>query len=155
MTQLKEILKPGDLIAYKPKGFFGWIISVKTWHRVSHVEVYVGNDYSVASRDGIGVGYYRLRTNGVYGVYRPNIPFNLEAAMDWFWKEANGQKYDWKGILGFSTIVKQGDARKQFCSEMATRFYRRGGLEPFSKDEDADKIAPFQMTITPVFDKVK
>lgn len=138
---------PGDLLAYKPIGPFGLLIRVKTWHSIAHVETYIGNGSSVASRDGVGVALYPLRLKQLAGIYRPVGPFDIEKAMNWFYRKANGQAYDWKGIIGFSTLVKGGDSNKMFCSEFSTRFYRQGGFEPFVAEEDADKIAPFQLTI--------
>ena len=149
-TELQKILKAGDVLAYYSKSFFGLLISVKTWHKISHTEVYIGDGKTVTSTVNGGVGIYDLDMNGLVGVYRPKTPFNLKKAMDWYYKEAVGQKYDWKGILGFTTIVKGGDRTKQFCSELCTRFLRKGGVEPFAPREDADKVAPFQLTISPV-----
>src|SRR5712691_10513799 len=136
-------LQPGDLMAYKPSGFFGWLIRIKTWHSVSHVETYVGNEWSIASRDGKGVDKYPVRMEGLYGIYRPIAMLDLSKGLEWFERRARGQCYDWKGILGFTTIVPGGDRTKMFCSEFCTRLYRAMGVEPFQKGEDADKIAPF------------
>jgi hypothetical protein len=52
-----------------------------------------------------------------------------------------GQRYDWLGLLRFFTLGQQS-TDKQFCSEHATRFYRAGGFEPFSKHYDADLVSP-------------
>jgi hypothetical protein len=68
---LLRTLKPGDVLLYKPKGLFGWLIRVKTWHKIAHVECYVGDGLSVASRDGKGVGKYPLRSSELAVVCRP------------------------------------------------------------------------------------
>jgi hypothetical protein len=149
------ILKPGDCLLYAPKGFFGWVISIKTWNQVAHCEVYIGNGKSVASRDGIGVGEYDLRTSELKHVMRPNQPFELRLAYDWFARKARGQGYDWLGLLRFawrSRVVPERFDNKQFCSEFAARFYRAGGLDPFN-GADADAIAPFQFAVSPYLDK--
>lgn len=142
-------LKPGDLLLYGASGWVGWVIAVKTWHKVSHCEVYVGNGQSVASRDGIGVGRYPLRTEGLLYVLRPTQPLDQASALAWF-QTVDGQRYDWLGLFRFFTLGKQS-TDKQFCSEFATRFYRHGGLEPFTPLEDADLIAPATFLLSPAF----
>ena len=145
-------LKPGDCLLYKASGLFGRIIALKTWHSISHVEVYGEVGFSFASRDGKGVARYPFRSNGLVVVLRPNSFYCHEAAARWF-KTVDGQKYDWWGLLRFFTI---GDGKhdRMFCSEFATRLYRSGGLEPFHKNEDADLIAPFQFMTSAKFDRV-
>lgn len=147
-------LKPGDCLLYAPCGFFGWLIALKTWNKVSHVEVYVGNGKSVASRDGQGVGFYELRTKGLVRVLRPRGEFNISSALLWFFNFANGQKYDWKGILVFALAVSEGSRDRMFCSEFATRFYRAGGFHPFAENYDADHIAPAQFLQSPCFEEI-
>jgi hypothetical protein len=142
-------LEPGDCLLYAPKGVYGKLIAFKTWHGVAHCECYMGNGYSVASRDGKGVGTYPVRLTELIYVLRPNEPFDRMKAYDWFIDHANGQKYDWWGLLRFvwtKKVSKAGDD-KMFCSEFLTRFYRQGGLQVFN-NEDADAIAPFQFLLT-------
>ncbi len=142
-------VRPGDCLLYGPRGLAGWIIAIKTWHRIAHVEIYVGDGRSVASRDGIGVDLYPLREDFTQ-VRRPTQPFDIVAALLWF-QTVRGQAYDWWGLVRFVTwgrVSTQEEApRAQFCSELATRFYARGGFQPFG-DEDADAIAPAQFATT-------
>lgn len=150
--------QPGDCLLYRGTGFYSWLIAIKTWHDVSHVEVFVGRDKtgalsSVASRNGIGVGQYPLRLDGLIAVLRPTAPFNLADAMKAFHAKYEGQKYDWLGLLRFawrSKVVPDCDDNRQFCSEFATRFYRAGGLDPFN-NEDADAIAPATFLLSDKF----
>ena len=152
MTDLPQ-LRPGDCLLYKPSGFFGWLIALKTWNRISHVEIYQGNDKSVASRAGVGVGMYRTRYAGLARVLRPyREPLNLTAATHFF-AQVNGQKYDWKGILCFTLAVAQGAKDKMFCSEFATRWYRRAGI-PLFGNYDADHIAPAQFLMTDLLQEI-
>jgi len=148
-------LKEGDCLLYSPKGFFGWVISLKTWHEVAHCEAYVGGPgLSVASRDGVGVGQYDWRRSELKYVLRPNQPFNLAAALERFNSEWRGQGYDWLGLLRFGWRAPVSAFRfqnKQFCSEFLTRFYRAGGMDPFN-GEDADAIAPFMFLLSSCFD---
>lgn len=149
-------MKPGDCLLYTPTGVFGIAIAIKTWHSISHCECYVGQGQSVASRDGIGINQYPWRNTQLGYILRPNRPFNLGAAMDWF-QGVRGEKYDWMGLLRFGWRAKYVPHcltdNKMFCSEFLTRFYRAGGMDPFPR-EDADAIAPFQFESNPLFDLV-
>lgn len=149
----EDELKPGDVLAYYSKTPIGLIIRVKTWHKITHVETYIGDGKTIAARIRGGVDIYPLDLEGVVGVYRPIPPFDLRAAMDWFNAKAKGQSYDWLGIFGF-VFQNAGALTKQFCSELCTRFSRAGGVEPFQPKEDADKVAPFQFSTTPVFREI-
>ena len=151
MTDIPQ-LQPGDCLLYKPSGLFGWLIALKTWNRMSHVEIYAGNGNSVASRDGVGVGMYPTRYYHLAKVLRPVQPLQLDAAHVFFAK-SDGQKYDWKGILCFTLAVAQGAKDRMFCSEFATRWYRAAGL-PLFGNYDADHIAPAQFLMTDDFDEV-
>lgn len=148
-----NLVLPGDVLLYKGDGFFSNLIFLKTWHEISHCECYVGGGKSAASRDGIGVGLYPLRSKGLVGIYRPK-DFDLESAMAWF-QTVDGQKYDWVGLLRFAWFksVPSGNNGKMFCSEFLTRFLRAGGCDPFPR-EDADAVAPYQFSITPALEWV-
>lgn len=152
-----SLLKAGDVILYRPtKGsIFGWIISIKSWHKISHCECYIGDSFSVASRDGIGVNNYPVRDTEAAVVLRikPEYKFSLPAALKWF-LTVRGQKYDWLGLLVFTLAVHQGSKDRMFCSEFVTNFLRAGGVEPFSPETSADSVAPFQFETSPIFDLV-
>lgn len=141
MIKLENILKPGDALLYAPSSIFGWVIAVKTGSKRSHMEIYAGNGMSVASRDGIGVGKFPLRTANLAAIFRPPAQYNHRESMTWF-ETVNGQKYDWKGLLVTTLAVNQGSLDRMFCSEYATRHYRRGNVEPFQKEFDADRVVP-------------
>ena len=147
MIPMPELI-PGDCLLYRPSTFFGWVIAVKTWNSISHVEVFAGNNTSVASRDGKGVNLYTFRKDDLAAVLRPRGGFNFAQAMEWFEKTAKGQGYDWLGILCFSLAIKRGSPDKMFCSEFATNFYRAGGFEPFQSDYSADHVAPANFLIS-------
>lgn len=143
-----SLLQRGDCALYRPQDIFGAIIAVKTWTKVCHVEVFAGFGYSYASRNGIGVGTYPLRKDGVAAILRPTQPLNWQKAEDWFLSTAKGQKYDWKGLLCFALAVKQGSKNRMFCSEFSTRFYRKAGLPLFPLWWDADRTPPSLMLAT-------
>jgi hypothetical protein len=145
----KPELFPGDCLLYFSAGsFLDWVIAFKTWSKVSHCEVYRGEGTSVASRNGLGVNLYPVRWEGLAWVLRWDAncggTMDVPRAMRWFFKHAQGQRYDWLGLLVFYLAVKQGAPNKMFCSEFATRFYRAGGFKPFSEETDADRVAPAQ-----------
>jgi hypothetical protein len=79
---------------------------------------------------------------------------DLDAGKIWFFKEANGQKYDWLGLLCFTLAVKQGSPHKMFCSEFATRFDRACGFNAVHPEYDADLVAPGTFLALPDFDHV-
>jgi hypothetical protein len=135
-------LQVGDVLLYRGRGLYSWFIGLKTWHfNVSHVEVYVGDLQSAASRDGKGVGLYPVRLSDLAYVLRPAVPFQPRAAMWWFYKEANGLSYGWSDLLQFVGLNING--KGMVCSPFATEFLRAGAVPVFNK-EPALKIAPFQ-----------
>lgn len=159
-----SMLRPGDAILYRPSDLLGWIIAIKTWTRLSHVEIYCGEGKSLASRGNKtvncsgeevrGVSLYPLRLADLACVLRPNQPFVFEKGLNWFWSEADGQGYDVLGLLCFTLAVHQGAPDKMFCSEFATRFFRQCDFKVFSESEDADHISPAQFVQTPALDRI-
>lgn len=162
-----SILQPGDVLLYSGTGLVSRLIQLKTWSRYSHCEVYDRQRTSVASRDGIGVGRYLLRLEGLRVVLRPRVTslgmltidghtigLDMSTARAWF-DLVNGQKYDWVGLLGFLGTRFQGKSAddKMFCSEFATRFLRKAGFDPFN-GYDADGIAPSEFAKNSEFDVV-
>lgn len=138
------MLQSGDVLLYGPKGFFGKVIAFKTWHPIAHVEVYIGDDHAVASRDGQGVGLYVARTGDIKHVLRPNVPLDLVAALHWF-ETVKGQPYGWMDLLQFAGFGANG--KGMVCSPCATEFLRAGGVPVFG-NEPAIKIAPFQFLLS-------
>lgn len=134
------LLRPGDIMLYRPKGIFGQLIAVKTWHRISHVEIYNGGKQSVASRDGVGVGEYPVRLEELAYVLRPRLVLDLPAARKWF-ESVKGQPYGWLDLLDFVGLPANGPG--MVCSPFATDFLRHAGWPVFPTDP-VEKIAPFQ-----------
>ncbi len=145
-----SILQPGDNLIYRPSSLFGWIIGVKTWHlAASHCEMYAGNGKSFAARSS-GVDVFDFRESDLSYVLRPEPPFDFYKSENWFYKSSRGQRYDWTGVFGvFTTLIKHGSQKRQWCSELLTRLNRAGGLNPFSDLTDADTVAPFQLLTSP------
>jgi|GEM_PF-2353222 len=142
MTMLDESkLLPGDVILYRPSGFFGRVIAIKTWHGVAHCEGYVGSGWSVASREGKGADIYRLRNDAtVAHVLRPKVPCDVSSGIRWFTEHLQGEPYGWLDLLAFVGLGYDGPG--VICSVALSMFYRRGcGLPLFANEPDA-KIAP-------------
>ncbi len=149
--KLPELL-PGDHLVYNTQDFFGLVTRIKTWSYATHIEVYIGNGKSVASRNGIGVNVYPLRLTELAYVLRPNVAiFDIDRGMRWFEHHAKGQGYDWLGLLCFTLAVKQGAPHKMFCSEFARRFDRECQIASFNPNWDADKTAPGDFLKSPAF----
>lgn len=149
------ILKPGDSILYRPSSLIGVIIAIKTFSWTSHIEGYVGGGMAVGARQG-GVELWPLRNDKyVCGVLRPNVPFDLAAAMDWFNREAKGDKYWVSGLFGFYAPkdVKDQDEtmnyKAEFCSMLVDLWYQHGGAMMFAPGWPSTKIAPTQFWQTP------
>lgn len=146
---LHAFLRPGDVLLYRPKGIFGWIISRKTWRDVGHVEIFRGwSHYGpgldvVASRNGQGVNAYRFEPEGLCYVLRPRGDVDLASADQWF-ETVRGQKYDWLGLLRFAwnDDIGTGNNNRMFCSEFAHRWLRAARVFCFPDIIDADSVAP-------------
>lgn len=148
-----SILMPGDCIVDMPDWWnpIDDIISLKTWTKCCHTRVYVGGD-KVVQAILKGVNIYPFEVNGIGGVLEPTFPFDLPAALGWFYSRAQGQKYDvWSLFKFYSWGRSQSNPKAMICSEFATRFYRAGGGVPFNPDADADMISPAQFCQTSAF----
>jgi hypothetical protein len=137
-----SMLKPGDCLLYRPVDVFDWAVALKTWTRVSHVEVYIGDHKSVASRNGSGVGEYLVRLHDMAAVRRLGEGFNLEQALRWFDAVAEGQKYGWRTLLTFLLLNNSAIEGEMICSEFAAEFYNAGGLPLFAKDWPSYRTPP-------------
>ena len=145
-----SLLLPGDVILYRPSSIIGWIIAIKTWSFVSHVECYIGNNKSIGARPE-GVNIYPLRNDKyVSYILRPTEPFDIVKAMEWFNKEAKGDKYDIGGLFGFFlTHNTKLHFDKEFCSMLAAMWYDAGDCFLFNSTYPENKIAPAQFLQTP------
>jgi len=147
-------LKQGDCLLYFENSLVDWIIAVKTYTRIGHIEIYSGANLSVASRNGIGVNRYQLRLDGLMAVRRPKGMVDYQAAEKWFCDEARGQRYDFKGLLCFTLAVKKGSPHEMYCSEFALNWYRHAGFEPFNPQQNPDKTPPSLFWVSSEFDTV-
>lgn len=156
--QILALVRAGDQLLYRPQRFdlkhpgwiFGALIRFKTWHNVSHCELYIGKGKSAASRDGVGVGLYPLRTSELAYILRPTQSLDWAAFWKWFYT-VNGQAYDWVGLVRFAWFksIPTTHNDKMFCSEFLTRADRALGVNAFNPDEDADAVAPASFLLSP------
>lgn len=161
LNPIPDIL-PGDCILYFGDGLFDWVIALKTWNKISHVEVALAPGLSAASRNGLGVNIYVFRRSGLAMIRRPLKMPDIAAARKWLCQPYDpdtrtgilGQKYDWLGLLCFTMAVSQGSPDRMFCSEFATHFYRQLGIDAMASDYPADKVAPAQYEQSPAFTTV-
>lgn len=133
-------LAPGDIMLYRPNGIFGRIIQIKTWHNISHVEIYDGRQLSLASRDGKGVDRYPVRLSELAYVLRPTVPLDLVKGRAYF-DSMKGTPYGWVDLLDFAGF--NVDKKGIVCSPFATGFLRAAGWNVFPTDP-INKVSPFQ-----------
>jgi hypothetical protein len=145
-------LRPGDVLLYRGRGLFGFLIRLKTWSNVSHCEMYFGAGRSAASRDGLGVSTFPFRWTGLKYVLRPRHAVNMPAGRRWH-HGVSGQKYDWLGLFIFFLAAKQGHLDKMFCSEHTARLANAMGYKPFG-EMDCDRISPGMFLASPAYDIV-
>lgn len=155
---LLPILRPGDHLLYYTNCLADWIICVKTWSDVGHIEVFAGYGdsphypCSVAAR-AKGVDLFPFRSPGLRYVLRPKV-WNEAEAWKWFQGVAKGQKYDWLGLLCFSLAVKQGRPHHMFCSEFARNLDRAAGCPSFADDWPGDLTPPMLFKSSDAFTRI-
>jgi hypothetical protein len=135
-------LASGDVLLFRRRGPFNWLIEHATNSCVSHTEVVVGDDQTAACRNGVGVDLYPLDLAGLAVVLRPKTPFDVTAAVA-YQRSVLKQRYDWTGLVRAFAQNKWGrNNTKQWCSENTTLVQRAGGIEPFGEWIPADMVAP-------------
>lgn len=131
-----------------PTDWLGFLICLKTWAMLSHVECYVGNGRVVAARPQ-GVDLYPERIDKhLRFVRRPVIgqgcQFDTQGAMQAV-KPMLGKPYEIGGLFSFYLPWMHRHRATRICSSVATVFLRGGGCEPFNPDFDADDASPAQL----------
>lgn len=146
-----EELHAGDLLMYSPTDWIGWLIAIKTWTLLSHVECYCGNGRVVAARPA-GVDLYDERIDeSLRYVRRPVIgpgkQFDIQGAMVAM-KSFLGKPYQISGLFRFYLPWHHRHKATRICSSVATVFLRAGGCEPFNPSIKADDVAPSMLLQT-------
>ena len=141
-------LKPGDVLLYGGTDLVSRAIQFRTWDDVAHVEVYVGANKTVASRNGIGVDLYLFRGEGLRYVRRPNglTPEEFARGLSWF-SQARGLPYGWADLLRFYLV--DVPTKGLICSQFAARFFRKCGSPLFAVDYPEGSESPRDFKVTP------
>lgn len=137
------------VLLYSPSGVFGYAIAVFDIKRVlkhgmaiSHVEVYKGGGYSYASRDGIGVDTYPLRTSNIACVLESTIPLDMGDMASGFQAKL-GHKYDNATIVSHVTKgLTEGNHLEEVCSEVAAYLMRCAGNFKLFGNKKPDQVKP-------------
>ena len=140
-------LQPGDVLLDCSRSLIGWAIRFRTWSDVEHVEVYLGEGRSVASRNGIGVGKYPLRIDGLVRVFRPVENPDVIAGLLWF-ADVDGLPYAWTDLLRFYGWALDS-AKGMICSQFADAFLRQCGVQLFNVQYPDGAVTPRDFEITP------
>lgn len=149
-------LKAGDVLLYYDDILIDALIGFRTWSDVAHVEVYLGNGLSAASRNGIGVNVYPLRLLGLKYVRRPVETFNTEKAFT-FARQMSGTPYGWLDLTEFYGGLPKWAMRllrKVFkkvgliCSQFGDLILRASDVQAFSEDYPAGKVSPRDFLVT-------
>jgi hypothetical protein len=153
----RSMLAEGDHLIYGKKDLFGWITSVKTWSPAVHIEVYIGNGQSAASRNGLGVNIYPVRPEQLIAVLEPKQSINVHKSLAWLSEPydpdhhtgVRGRPYGWKQLLRFYNIHLKTDG--WICSEFVDYFDNAGDFFPFAEQFDSGAIDPGDYLISPSF----
>lgn len=132
----------GDVLLYStPDDLVDWII--ERTGPAAHVEIYEGEGKSLASRNGLGVARYDLRTNGIIAVLRP-LDFDMAKFSAWF-EKVNGEGYDWVGLEGFVEAKVTQEPNHLFCSAFVATGAKCIGKPFFNKMWAGALITPSDM----------
>jgi len=154
LTFFLKLLQPGDVLLYRRKGIFNWVIEHASNAPVSHCEVYAGNSKTFACRNGIGVDIYDFDPSGLALILRPKTNFDVAKATA-YQQSVLKQKYDWTGLWRAFVQNSWGrNSSKQWCSENSTNVERAAGVEPFDSFIPADMVAPGDFLKSPAFTRV-
>lgn len=145
---------PGDVVLHRPSSIKGWMVAVKTYTHISHLEVYIGEGKSISARYPTGVHVYPFLNEHIAYILRPDGPLDIPAGLRWFYSEADGQKFDFWGQMVFFLAARHGAHDRMWCSELGVRFLRHCGHHPFARWWDADRTPPSLFLASPHFDMV-
>lgn len=151
-------LKPLDVCLYFTNCLVDWVIAVKTYSMIGHVEITWTPGTSVAARSG-GVNQYAFRREGLMRILRPNEPSDFQKAQEWFSKNAQGKRYNWAGLCSFDwpgdkqlTLWSKFEKDRWFCSELGCDILRAAGTRPFADNWPSIKVPPALFESSPAFD---
>jgi hypothetical protein len=141
-------LQVGDILLYNTKwSFVDWAIRTRTWSDVAHIEISLGNGTSVASRNGIGVGKFLHRREGLVKIRRLVLPLDFGAAMNWF-TTVDKTNYGWTDLFRFYGI--NVSTKGIICSTFADLWLKSGGIQSFAEDYPPEIVSPRDFETTTV-----
>jgi len=148
------ILQPGDAILYFSHDFGSWLIALKTWTKVAHIEFTGAIKSAIPAASESGVNAYPLRLDGVAAVMRPKsrlISSRLTLGL-----KPTRRATPMTGVAFFALRSPAGEGRSTpiFCSEFGTHYYRAAGLEPFNPRWPAVRVPPSFFLVSPAFEKI-
>lgn len=157
ITKIPDELRAGAICLYNSASLSDKAIEWKEGDPdTAHVEIYIGNGKSVASRNEIGVGLYDFRPEGLVHVRFLDGDFSLEPAMGWF-NQVDGAKYGWGDIGANLDLIEAPEDAWQKpevllktgmdCSHFASMFLMAGFCPQFDPWFDLRKITPLDFKI--------
>lgn len=153
-------LQPLDICLYFTNTFVDWVIAVKTYCMIGHVEVAWTPGTSVAARSS-GVKQYPFRRLGLKRIVRHRSPIDFPAAQAWFSANAAGKKYNWAGLLAFDwpgdqqlPLWSKYEKGRWFCSELGCDLLRAAGCRPFADGWPSIKVPPALFITSPNLDLI-
>ena len=153
-------LLPSDVLLYGSRCLADFIIYIKTYSDVGHVEIYEGDSMSSAAR-AQGVNLYPLRLDGLRYVYRPVSKPDNEAAQAWFKSHAQGDRYYWLGLLGFDwpenhplKYFAEVGQHQMFCSMYGAQRLRAANIQVFNRNFPSEKVPPMLFKTSPELDLI-
>lgn len=154
-------LQDGDVLLYDtPADIIDRLIEIHEGGDVAHVEIYAGDGKSRASRNGIGVGEYPFRAEGIKYVLRiANVPaFGApvinRAKVDVFFAANNGDAYDWFALMNFFDIVIPVNHKAYICSTFVADYLIAAGAPAFADKFPSALINPMDFRKTPALFQV-
>lgn len=149
------LLEPLDILLYFTPCLADFVIAIKTYSLIGHVEISWTKTTSVAARSA-GVKEYPFRSEGLKRVLRSNLPPDYALAKTWFEKNADGKAYNFFGLCSFEwpgdkqlPLWQKWEKDRWFCSELATDILRAAGTHPFSDLYPSIKVPPALFLASP------
>lgn len=134
----------------------GWIIAIKTWTLLSHVECYEGRGRVIAARLE-GVNVYEQRIDKYLSFVRRPVMDGRQFDVSGAWAAVQkyiGTPYDIGAFEGFINPWCKHRHASRVCSTIAAMWLRGGGCEPFNPDMSANDASPAQFWQTPMLSTI-
>ena len=155
-SEVREQMKPGDMIAFGGKGLVSRVIKFFTRSEVSHVgvvaridehgRVMVMESTSLNGFSGVQLSRLSRRVaeyNGDVWWYPLNDSARKDLKLTRFWNylwKQDGKKYDkWQAIASAIPIYAKESENRMFCSELVYGAYEAGGI---IRDVNSSELTP-------------